>query len=80
MRIKFVSIFDVMHMHILDGSDGIAPEEEEAEELLSSQLAQMGEMGFSNWQENLRALLKSGADVEKAVEAILEKAHREEGQ
>lgn len=62
-----------MHMHVLDVSDDISIEEEESEELLGSQLTEMEEMGFMNWQENLRALLNSGADVEKAVEKLLEK-------
>ncbi|KAF3324878.1 ubiquitin domain-containing protein DSK2b-like isoform X6 [Carex littledalei] len=62
-----------------DSSYGFALEEE-SEELLALQLAEMEEMGFMNCEENLRALLKSGADVEQAVERLLEKTYPEEGQ
>lgn len=66
-------------MHNLDSSYGFALEEK-SEELLALQLAEMEEMGFMNCEENLRALLKSGADVEQAVKRLLEKTYPEEGQ
>lgn len=66
-------------MHNLDSSYGFALEEK-SEELLALQLAEMEEMGFMKCEENLRALLKSGADVEQAVKRLLEKTYPEEGQ
>lgn len=68
-----------MHMHILGGSDDFAPKEAVPEEQFASQLAQMEEMGFMDRRKNLRALLKSGGDVQKAVKRLLKKSNLDEG-
>ncbi|KAF3324880.1 Ubiquitin domain-containing protein DSK2b [Carex littledalei] len=63
----------------LGGSDDFAPKEAVSEEQFASQLAQMEDMGFMDRRENLRALLKSGGDVQKAVKRLLEKRNLDEG-
>ncbi|KAF3324879.1 Ubiquitin domain-containing protein DSK2b [Carex littledalei] len=61
------------------GSDDFALKAAVSEELFASQLAQMEEMGFMDRRENIKALLNSGGDVQKAVKRLLEKPNLDEG-